>query len=219
MNGLHDMGGMDGFGPVRPDGATTPFEYRWEAQAFSHLLACGALGKWNNDAVRSRFENFSPTEYLTMRYFERWNIGLIRLLIDAGLVTQEEIASGRADPTAKKTAPPLRERDVPAALAAGEPYNRIVSRQPIFADGAKVRARNVHPETHTRLPRYARGRRGMIDRVHGVFVFPDTNARMLGEHPQHLYSVRFDATELWGDRRDTRAPVYIDIWEQHLEPE
>ena len=132
MNGLHDMGGMDGFGPVRPDGAAGPFEYRWEAQAFSHLLACGALGKWNNDAVRSRFENFSPTEYLTMRYFERWNIGLVRLLIDAGLVTKEEIASGRADPTAKKTAPPLRERDVPSALAAGEPYNRIVSRHADF---------------------------------------------------------------------------------------
>jgi nitrile hydratase subunit beta len=218
VNGMHDMGGMDGFGPIRPDGGETPFQHRWEAKAFAHLLACGALGKWNNDAVRSHFESFSPSEYLTMRYFERWNVGLIGLLIDAGLVAREEIATGRADPTAQKAAPPLREQDVPSVVAAREPYNRAVSRELIFANGTKVRARNVHPETHTRLPRYVRGKRGVIERCHGVFVFPDTNAAMLGEHPQHLYFVRFDGTELWGDRGDIRAPVYTDIWEQHLEP-
>ena len=219
MNGMHDMGGMDGFGPIRPDDRQTPFEFRWEAKAFAHLLACGALGRWNNDAVRSRFENFSPSEYLTMGYFERWNVGLIRLLIGAGLVTEVEIATGRGDPTARKDAPPLREQDVPAFVAAAEPYSRAETLEPIFADGDSVRARNVHPKTHTRLPRYVRGKRGVIDRRHGVFVFPDTNARMLGEHPQHLYCVRFDGTELWGDRGDARAPVYVDIWEQHLEPE
>jgi nitrile hydratase subunit beta len=219
MNGVHDMGGMDGFGPVRPDGNEAPFEYPWEAHAFAHLLACGALGKWNNDAVRSRFESFGPSDYLAMRYFERWNLGLIRLLLDAGLVTEKEISTGRADPTARKGAPPLREEDVATVLAAGEPYDRAISQAPIFPDGSRVRAKTIHTETHTRLPRYVRGKRGMIDRRHGAFVFPDTNARMLGEHPQHLYSVRFDAAELWGDRGDARAPVYIDIWERHLEPE
>jgi nitrile hydratase subunit beta len=219
VNGIHDMGGMDGFGSVRADSGEGPFEHPWEAHAFAHLLACGALGKWNNDAVRSHFETFSPSDYLTLRYFERWNLGLIRLLLDAGLVTEEEISTGRADPTAVKMTLPLREGDVPAVLAAGEPYNRALSREPLFSVGSRVRARNIHPETHTRLPRYARGKRGMIDRRHGVFVFPDTNARRIGEHPQHLYSVRFDPRELWGDRADARAPVYIDIWEPHLEPE
>jgi nitrile hydratase beta subunit len=219
VNGIHDMGGMDGFGSVRPDSGEAPFEYPWEAHAFAHLLACGALGKWNNDAVRSHFESFSPSNYVRMRYFERWNLGLIRLLLEAGLVTEEEVSTGRADPTARKVTPPLGEDDVPSVLAAGEPYDRVLSRGPIFSDGSRVRAKNIHSATHTRLPHYVRGRRGMIDRRHGVFVFPDTNARMIGEHPQHLYSVRFDARELWGDRADVCAPVYIDIWEPHLEPE
>ncbi len=219
MNGPHDMGGMDGFEPIQPDGREQPFEYPWEARAFSHLLACGALGRWNNDAVRSHFENFSPSEYFAMSYFERWNAGLTRLLIDTGLVTKEEISSGRPDPAAPRAAPPLRAQGVPAMIAAGEPYGRSISRAPLFADGARVRAKNVHPETHTRLPRYIRGKCGVIDRRHGAFVFPDTNAMMLGEQPQHLYSVRFDAWELWGDRGDARAPVFVDIWEAHLEPQ
>ena len=219
VNGPHDMGGMDGFGPVQIDEREQPFDHPWEARAFAHLLACGALGRWNNDAVRSHFENFSPPEYFTMRYFERWNAGLIGLLIDVRLVTKEEIIRGKPDPTASPAPPPLREQDVPAMIAAGEPYNRTISRAPIFADSARVRARNINPGTHTRLPRYVRGKRGVIDRHHGAFVFPDTNAEMLGEHPQHLYSVRFEAGELWGDRADARAPVYVDVWEEHLEPE
>ncbi len=87
-----------------------------------------------------------------------------------------------------------------------------------FKPGDAVIARNMHPRGHTRIPRYARGRRGTIDRDHGVFVFPDTNAELAGETPQHVYSVRFSARELWGDDASPHDAIYIDLWDDYLDP-
>ena len=218
MNGVHDMGGMDGMGPIDPRKDDPPFHAYWEARAFAHLLALGALGKWNNDAVRRCFESFAPSDYLRMRYFERWNAGLTKLLIETSVITTEEAASARADSSVAKSTPPLRASDVASMIAKGEPYMRRIASLPRFGVDDLVHSRNVHPTWHTRLPRYARGKNGRIERCHGGFVFPDSNSRFAGEQSQYLYSVGFDAHELWGERGAARTTIYLDIWEEHLEP-
>ena len=219
MNGIHDMGGMNGLGPVRPGADEAPFHAPYEARAFAHLLALGALGKWNNDMVRSHFENFVATDYLRMTYFERWNAGLIELLVETGVITRAEAANGRADPASGKAVPALAPDSVRAMIAAGEPFDRVLSTAPRFREGETVRTKNLHPIGHTRMPRYARDKSGVVQRCHGGFVFPDQNARSLGEQPQHLYSVRFEAEELWGSERGARrCAVFIDLWEAYLAP-
>jgi nitrile hydratase beta subunit len=153
-----------------------------------------------------------------MSYYERWIAGLSALMTRHGLISAEELASGRPDPDAPKATPPLDAEAARAMLFRGGPTLRASDAAPRFAVGEAVRARNIHPAGHTRLPRYARGRRGRITRDHGVHVFPDANAHGLGEQPQRLYQVRFEADELWGEAAGWRGAVHIDLWEPYLEP-
>jgi nitrile hydratase beta subunit len=218
MNGIHDMGGMDGMGPIHPDATEgSPFTADWEAHAFAHLVATGALGRWNNDAVRRSLESFPAVDYLRMGYFERWHVALTNILVETGLLTRAEIESDQIGRKARDALRVLRATEVAAAMLKGDPYTRAVATRPLFAVGDKVRARNVHEAGHTRLPRYVRGRQGTIARNHGGHVFPDTNARFAGEQPHYLYSVRFEAAALWGSRSDPSSAVYVDIWEVHLD--
>jgi nitrile hydratase len=153
-----------------------------------------------------------------MSYYEKWLARNVELLVTRGLVTREEIESGKPAPGSQKLTPPLTAAAVPSVAARRGSYMRpeadVKAR---FRVGDRVRARKINPVGHTRLPRYARGREGVIVRHHGIFVFPDTNAHFLGEHPQHLYSVRFAARELWGDGTSPRDSVYIDMWDDYLE--
>ena len=144
--------------------------------------------------------------------------GLIMLLQESGLATEAELESGRSSPGTVKTAPALTYEKVAEVVAARGTFERPVNTPPRFAVGELVRAKKINPAGHTRLPRYARGNAGVIDRIHGAHVFPDSNAHFRGENPQHLYSVRFSARELWGDAAAARDAVYIDLWEDHLEP-
>jgi nitrile hydratase subunit beta len=134
-----------------------------------------------------------------------------------GLVTAAELASGKTAPQAPRNTPALTADKVPVLVSKGSPSDRATSTAPLFNVGQPIRTRNMNPLAHTRLPRYARGRAGTIDRVHGVFVFPDTNALYQGENPQYLYSVQFTAPELWGAAAAARDSVYIDLWESYLE--
>jgi nitrile hydratase subunit beta len=218
MNGVHDMGGMHGMGPIRPESDEPVFHAAWEARVFAMVRAMGAWGRWNIDASRHQRELIPPAEYLRMSYYEKWLAGLLELMVKTGLITREEIASGRASPTVPKAQPALTADKVSALAAKGSPASREAVTAPLFNVGDPIRTRNIHPEGHTRLPRYARAKQGSIDRIHGVFVFPDSNAAFRGEHPQHLYSVRFAARELWGDQAESRSAVYIDLWESYLEP-
>jgi nitrile hydratase beta subunit len=218
MNGVHDMGGMHGMGPIQPEHEEPVFHARWEGRVFAMVRAMGAWGKWNIDASRYQRELIPPADYLRMSYYEKWLAGLLELIVKKGLVTREEIASGRASSREPHEAQPaLTAAKVAPFTAKGSPANRATSTAPLFQPGDAVRARNINPEGHTRLPRYARAKRGVIDRVHGPFVFPDTNAAFQGESPQHLYSVRFPARELWGDQAAAQDSVYIDMWESYLE--
>jgi nitrile hydratase beta subunit len=216
MNGVHDMGGMQGFGPIAAEANEPVFHERWEARALALTLGVGAWGRWTLDASRFARERIPAADYLRMSYYEKWIAGLTTLLVEAGLVTREEIENGRSTPGAQKAVPPLKAERVAASLASGGPTERTVADEPRFSLGMTVRARNMNPLGHTRLPRYVRGKLGTIARRHGAHVFPDANAHGLGEQPQHLYQVRFEAQELWGESNN--SAVYIDLWESYLEP-
>lgn len=216
MNGVHDLGGMDGMGPLQPERDEPVFHEPWEARAFALVRAMGAFGKWNIDASRHQRELIPAAEQLRMSYYERWIAGLTQLLLKHGFITREELASGKPAPDQGELTPALAADKVPGFIARGAPASRTSAAPPRFRPGQRVRARNLNPTGHTRLPRYVRGKTGMIDRVHGVFVFPDTNAHFLGESPQHVYSVRFEAQELWGGDSAARDAVYIDLWEEYL---
>ena len=218
MNGVHDMGGMQDMGPVRPEKNEPVFHEPWEGRVFALNQALGAWRKWNIDASRHQRELIPPADYLRMSYYEKWLTALTELLVNRGLVTRAEIESGKPDAGSPKSIPPVTAETVPALLAQGKPVRRDVPVPARFKAGQRVRARNINPTGHTRLPRYARGKIGTVERDHGVFVFPDTNAHFLGEKPQHLYSVRFAARELWGDEAAPRDAVYVNLWDDHLEP-
>jgi nitrile hydratase len=212
------MGGMHGMGPIEHEKDEPVFHAPWEGRVFALNVAMGFWRKWNIDASRHGIEQIPPADYLRMSYYEKWFTRLEALLLKSGLITQKEIESARPAPDAPKMTPPFTAAKVAETLGKGGPYTRDVPAPPLFRAGQRVRARNLNPTGHTRLPRYVRGRLGVVERDHGVFVFPDTNAQFLGEKPQHLYSVRFAAAELWGAQASPRDSVYLDLWDDYLEP-
>ena len=218
MNGVHDMGGMQGMGPLEYEKDEPVFHEPWEARVFALRRAMGAWGRWNIDIVRHSVERLPPDEYLRTSYYERQFLAFIELLIERGFLSRVEAEHGQPDAGSAKSTPALSPQIAAALISKGIPVTRDVARAPAFRAGQTVRTRNMHPQGHTRLPRYARGKRGTIERGHGVHVFPDTNAHGLGENPQHLYSVRFAARELWGESVPARDSVYLDLWEDYLEP-
>jgi nitrile hydratase subunit beta len=218
MNGVHDMGGMHGMGSITAEREEPVFHHEWEARIFAMNRAMGAWGKWNRDASRHSRELIPPAEYLRMSYYERWLAGLVELLAQSGLTTRSEIESGVPTPDSKKALPALTVDKALALVANGQPASRPANVTARFQVGQRVRARNMHPVGHTRLPRYTRGKFGTIAHDHGVFVFPDTNAHFLGETPQHVYSVCFAARELWGAQASEKDSVYVDLWDDYLEP-
>ena len=218
MNGIHDMGGMHGMGPIEREKNEPVFHMRWEGRVFALRRAMSAWRRWNIDAIRNQVELMPAAEYLRTSYYERQLVAFVELLVKSGLITRAEAESGKPARGSSKAVPPFTADDVTALVANGVPTNRNVAVVPRFEWGQRVRARNLHPTGHTRLPRYARGKVGIIDRDHGVFVFPDTNAHFLGEKPQHLYSVRFAARELWGERASISDAVHLDLWDDYLDP-
>ena len=216
MNGAHDMGGMHGFGPVVAEQDEPVFHAEWERRVFALTMATGFLGHWNIDMSRFYRENRPPADYLASSYYELWLKGLEGMLVDRGLLTVEELRTGRAK---EKRDSALRVPDAEAArkLLAGMKGAKVDLAVPArFSVGDRVRVENRHPATHTRMPRYCRGKIGIVLLDHGVYVFPDTHAHDLGQNPQHLYSVRFSADELWGERRSDT--VMIDLWDDYLSP-
>jgi nitrile hydratase subunit beta len=218
MNGVHDMGGMQDMGPVQPEKNEPVFHEAWEGRVWGMMWLSSVWGKWNVDAMRHSIERIPPADYLRMSYYEKWLAALVDLVTGRGLVTRAEVESERPEAGSAKATPPVQAEGVPALIARGNPVKRDVAVAARFKAGQRVRGRNINPTTHTRLPRYARGKLGTIERDHGVFLFADSNAHFLGEKPQHLYSVRFAARELWGEQASPRDSVYVNLWDDHLEP-
>jgi nitrile hydratase beta subunit len=217
MNGVHDMGGMHGMGPVVIEPNEPVFHERWESRVFALRRAMGAWGKWSIDVSRHSVELVPPAEYLELSYYARQFVAFVDLLVQMGLVTRAEVERGLPASGAAKATPALTPAKAASLIAKGVPTSRAALAEARFHVGQRVRARNINPEGHTRLPRYARGKTGVIDRDHGVFVFPDTNAHFLGEKPQHVYSVRFAAREVWGEQAAANDSLYVDLWDDHLE--
>ncbi len=217
MNGIHDMGGMHGMGPVDYEPDEPVFHAAWEGRVWALTRALDGWRKWNIDAGRYGIEVLPPDDYLRMSYYERWLVRMEAQVVAFGLVTQEELATGRPAAGTTPATPPYTLGSAARVLNRGIASSREPGVAPRFAVGQAVRARNLHPTGHTRLPRYARGKTGVVARDHGVYVFADTNAHFQGEHRQHVYSVRFTARELWGDAASPRDSVHLDLWDDHLE--
>lgn len=217
MNGPHDMGGMQCYGPVVPERDEPVFHEDWEKQALALTVAMGFCGAWNLDISRSARESLPPDFYLTKSYYQIWIAGLEKLMLDAGLVNDKELKSGKQVIPAKEVHRVVSSNDMPAALAAGGPVERVPTVEPGFVIGEKVRTLNIHPNGHTRLPRYARGKRGVIEKVQGFHVYPDVNSTGQGEDPQWLYSVSFEARELFGPYAEAGNMIMIDCWGPYLE--
>ena len=224
MDGVHDLGGMQGFGPVEREAGEPPFHAPWEAAVLAMMRAAGSRGLFNIDEFRHGIERMAPADYLAASYYEKWLDGISRLLVEKGVVGAGELAARVEFFQARPGAPAVAA--VTGALPARVPFNpgwrqsseRDTGARPRHAPGDPVVTRAFHPHGHTRLPRYARGKRGVVERCHGVHVFPDASAHGQGEAPQPLYSVRFEASELWGESAEARESILLDCWESYLSP-
>lgn len=218
MNGPQDLGGMMGFGPINPEPDEPVFHAGWERRVLAMEIAIrGAGAAWNLDMVRHARETIAPPQYLSMSYYQIWLTSQEKLFLAHGLVSAEELTSGRSLGAPAALPDKLAPGDVVAVVAKRGSYERPPRAPAAFAVGDAVRTLNIHPAGHTRLPRYARGKRGTIERVHGAHVFPDSNAHGRGEDPQWCYSVRISGPELWGAQTDPRLSVALDLWEPYLE--
>ncbi|GJE18617.1 nitrile hydratase subunit beta [Methylobacterium marchantiae] len=218
MNGAQDLGGAHGFGPVVAEADEPIFHAPWERRVFALALAMGYTGAWTLDGSRAARESLPPAEYLSSSYYEIWLAALESQIVATGLATREEIAGGVSEASAKPVARVLRAEETPPRFSAGFPSDRPAEGPALFSVGDAVLTRNDHPTGHTRLPRYARGRRGVVERVHGAFVLPDASAVGRDVPPQWLYTVGFAAADLWGASADPGGRVTVAAFEGYLLP-
>jgi nitrile hydratase beta subunit len=218
MDGIADMGGTEGCGPVHPPRVDEPtFAEPWQRRAFGLVQLSVELAGWNVDAFRHAVERLDRTDYFGDGYFGRWLNAVELILTDSALLAPSAIQARarnlRGENIEEPPAPEPATRDfVPTA----EGSLRTVDAAPEFEVSDRVRARNISPAGHTRLPRYARGHTGVVTVVQPASVLPDTNAHFKGENPQYVYSVRFDSHELWGEDAEPFT-LTLDMFESYLE--
>jgi nitrile hydratase beta subunit len=224
VNGVHDIGGMDGLGAVAPTPAEPPFSNDWERAVFAMLVPSMMAG-FNLDEFRHGIERMHPAEYLSTPYYHHWLHTMETNLVEKGVIKPAELAE-RVRRYREQPDTPLPDREDPAlaerlvvAAHAGASTRMDGDVEPAFKPGDPVVVRNHHPHGHTRLARYLRGKRGVVERSHGSFVYPDTNAHGRGENPQPVYTVRFDAAEVWGEETaEPNTVIHFDVWQPYLEP-
>jgi nitrile hydratase len=215
-NTIHDMGGMHGFGPVEPEPNEPVFHEPWEARVLAMQRAMGATGLWTIDGGRASLETLPPATYLLASYYQRWFLGLERRVVAHGLVGADELAAGRSLRPGIRLNRKLTLDD--ARNWRWPHYDRPAPAPARFKPGDRVKTRNINPTTHTRLPRYARGKTGTVEAVRGCHVYPDTAATGAGEHPQWLYTVVFTGREVWGEAADATLTLSIEAFEPYLDP-
>ena len=217
MNGVHDMGGMHGFGKVEPEPNEPPFHAPWEGRVLAMQRAMVFTGAWNIDISRAAQEQLPPQAYLSASYYQRWALGMERNVVEQGLVDADELAAGRALRPGKPVKRVMTEDELGRAFVRGS-FGRPGPAQARFKPGDRVRAKNIHPTGHTRLPRYVRGRAGVVEAVRGCHVFPDSVTAGTGENPQWLYTVVFEGRDLWGENADPTVKVSVEAFEPYLDP-
>ncbi len=218
MNGIHDLGGMHGMGPIHAEANEPAFHEKWEGRAAGILEVMTFPAGFTVDRFRHLRETLRPDLYLTQTYYEQWLYIAEQALLESGMISADELAGGKAAGDAAKRTDAMRAEAVWAFLHDRAGSDRPLDIAPRFAIGQRVRARNNQPDGHTRLPRYARGKLGLVTRQHGGHVFPDASAHGKGDAPQHLYTIAFSACELWGQQANPRDKVHLDLWESYLEP-
>ncbi len=222
MNGVHDMGGLQCFGRLTAESDAHTlhddhlFDHDWERDVLAITLAMGATGTWNLDESRSVRESLPPAQYLGIGYYRVWLQALQQLLLKHQLITPEELSSGKAQMPARPVKRVLSSKNVAEVLRKGAPVDREADSTPAFALGEYVSVRNLHSSSHTRLPAYIRNHTGVVHKIHGAHIYPDTHALGQGEQPQWLYNIRFSAVELWGEQHAQRGNVHVDCWEPYL---
>ena len=216
MDGVHDMGGMHGFGKVEPEPNEPVFHAPWEGRTYAINRALGFTGIWTIDETRAGIERLPPAVYLGSSYYRKWELRLEKLLVEKDLAGADELAAGHALRPGKALKRTMKAADVANALSRGS-FSRPAQGPARFKAGDKVRTKNIHPATHTRLPRYARGKTGVVEAIRGCHVYPDTVAIGQGENPQWLYTVLFDGRELWGENSDPSLKISIEAFEPYLE--
>jgi len=217
MDGVHDMGGMDNFGPIIREENEPAFHHEWERKVFTHMIALMGSGYFSVDEVRRYTEQIPPIQYLASSYYEKWLESLISILVDKNVITAEEMESGKSLRTDGTALPPLPKEGAEFVTSNPVPAFQELDQAPKFVVGDKITTKVMHPETFTRLPRYARGKQGTIEKTYGAFLFPDSNAYGIEEAPQYNYSVRFSARELWGEDAPPKDALYIDLFESYME--
>jgi nitrile hydratase subunit beta len=215
MDGVHDMGGMHGFGKVEPEKDEPVFHAPWEGRTLALTRAMGYTGIWTIDQTRAGIESLPPDVYLSSSYYKKWALRLEKLAVEMGLAGADELSAGHALRPGKALKRTLKAANVPNTLTRGS-FSRPAQAPARFKPGDRVRTKNIHPATHTRLPRYARGKAGVVEAIRGCHVFPDTVAIGQGENPQWLYTVLFDGRELWGESADPSLKVSIEAFEPYL---
>ena len=217
MDGVHDMGGMDGFGKVEVEQNEPPFHAPWEGRVLAMQRAMGYAGAWHIDHSRFAQEKLPPTTYLTASYYQRWALAMESNVLERGYATPDELKAGHAK-TAGKNLPRKLTLDVVSAGMSRASFYRKQQGPQKFQPGDRVRTKNIHPATHTRLPRYARGKLGVVEMCHGCHMYPDSVATDRGDDPQWLYTVVFESRELWGPDADPTLKISIDAFEPYLDP-
>jgi nitrile hydratase len=217
MDGTHDLGGRQGFGPVGADEPEEPFHADWEARMFGMARTMKRPSTWNIDWWRHSRELIDPADYLLRPYFDQWMQAYAALLVDDGLATVEELASGHAQTRSHALGQPITGAEAAKLVHRPSRYDRPLNRAPLYQVGQGVRAKALGTTGHTRLPGYARGRAGRIVQLRGSHVLPDASARGQ-EVAEPLYTIAFAAAELWPEAVGSKDEVMIDLWESYLEP-
>jgi nitrile hydratase len=217
MDGIHDVGGKQGFGRVNPTSNEPPFQYDWEGRLFGIVRALTRPSDWNADKFRFTREQLPPIEYLTRPYFDQWYRCYAAMLLGSRLVTAAELATGRSMQSGPKLGKPMSAADVATARKKTDRYDREYRGEPRFAVGDRVRVSVTGQPGHTRLPQYVRGHVGVVIAVHGAHVIPDEGAK---GHPtaEPLYSAAFELVELYPEQKTIADKVHLDLWERYLEP-
>ncbi len=212
MNGVHDLGGMHGFGPIVREEPEPVFHAAWERRAFALTISTMAARCFNVDEFRRTIERMPPAQYLSASYYERWLHSTETMLVEKGIITLDELEAAMRDRLEVGARPRASMTPVASRVVEKEP-----GRRPRFRPGQRVRAKNINPPGHTRLPRYARSKRGIVRHDWGVFALPDSHAHGMGRNLQHCYGVEFEVRELWGRDHTARERICLDLWEDYLE--
>ena len=217
MDGVHDLGGKQGFGPIDVNEVEVPFHADWEGRMWA-INQCARSPDWTLDWWRHVRELIDPVDYLSRPYFDSWAQTHIAAFIDSGSFTLEEIIAGKSATAPVERQPSLEADDILAAVEAqAYRYDREIEAQPAYQPGDRIQTRQLLSARHTRLPAYARGKPGVIHAHHGAHIFADASAQGI-EEAQHIYSVVFEARDLWAEAENNNDRVFLDLWESYLEP-